>query len=55
MKHSIDTFDAKSMKQLVRWVPLGFANEEKADFMKILACSGLRPSNSEWASTSALV
>ena len=53
-EHTIDTGDAKPIKQRMRRVPLGFADEEK--YLKKMLDSGvIIPSNSEWASPSVLI
>ena len=47
--HSIDTGDAKPIKQRQRRTPLGFEGEESAHLQKMLEAGVLEPSHSEWA------
>ena len=54
-EHTIDTGDAKPIKQWMRRVPLGFADEEEKYLKKMLDSGVIIPSNSEWASPSVLI
>ena len=54
-EHTIDTGDAKPIKQWMRRVPLGFADEEEKYLNKMLDNGVIIPSNSEWASPSVLI
>ena len=54
-EHSIDTGDAKPIKQRMRRVPLGFADEEEVYLKKMLDSGVIQPSNSEWASPCVLI
>ena len=54
-EHTIDTGDAKPIKQRMRRVPLGFADEEEKYLKKMLDSGVIVPSNSEWASPSVLI
>ena len=53
-EHTMDTGDAKPIKQRMRRVPLGFADEER--YLKKMLDSGvIVPSNSDWASPCVLI
>ena len=54
-EYTIDTGDAKPIKQQMRRVPLGFADEEEKYLKKMLDSGVIIPSNSEWASPSVLI
>ena len=54
-EHTIDTGDAKPIKQQMRRVHLGFADEEEKYLKKMLDSGVIFPSNSEWASPSVLI
>nr|XP_054764687.1 uncharacterized protein LOC129271337 [Lytechinus pictus] len=53
--HSIDTGDARPIKQKMRRTPLNFIQEEQAHLDKMLAAGVIQPSMSEWASPPVLV
>ena len=54
-EHTIDTGDAKPIKQQMRRVPLGFADEEEKYLKKMLDSGVIIPSKSEWAFPSVLI
>ena len=54
-EHSIDTGDAKPVKQRPRRVPLAYAEEEKRAIEDLLQKGVIRKSNSPWASPIVLV
>lgn len=53
--HSIDTGDAKPVKQKMRRTPIHFVGEEKKHLEKMLKSGVIRPSVSEWAAPPVLV
>ena len=55
VEHSIDTGDAKPIKQPMRRVPLAFTGEEEKHLKKMLDCKVIQPSSSEWSSPSVLI
>ena len=55
VKHSINTGDARPIRQRLRRTPLGFEGEEDKHLQQMLECGVIRPSTSEWASPSVLV
>ena len=54
-EHTMDTGDAKPIKQWMRRVPLGFADEEEKYLKKMLDSGVIVPSNSDWASPCVLI
>jgi hypothetical protein len=54
-EHTIDTGDAKPVKQHPRRVPLAYASEEKKAIEDLLQKGVIRPSTSPWASPIVLV
>ena len=54
-EHTIDTGDAKPIKQWMSRVPLGFADKEEKYLKKMLDSGVIIPSSSEWASPSVLI
>ena len=55
IKHTIDTGDARPIKQRMRRTPLGFEKEEEKHLSAMLAAGVVRPSVSEWSSPPVLV
>ena len=55
INHSIDTGDARPIKQRMRRTPLGFEQEEWKHLTSMLNCGVIQPSMSEWASPPVLV
>ncbi|XP_048251534.1 uncharacterized protein LOC125379302 [Haliotis rufescens] len=55
LEHTIDTGDAKPIKQRMRRTPLGFAEEEEAHLTKMLKAGVIQPSTSEWAAAPVLI
>ena len=55
VKHQIDTGNSRPIKQRMRRTPLGYDNEEQEHLEKPLKAGVIKPSCSEWASTSVLV
>jgi len=55
VKHSIDTGDARPIRQRMRRTALGFQEEEDKLLEKMLSSGVVEESNSEWASPSVLV
>ena len=55
VEHSIDTGDAKPIKQPMRRIPLAFTGEEEKHLKKMLDCKVIQPSSSEWSSPSVLI
>ena len=54
-EHTMDTGDAKPIKQRMRRIPLGFADEEEKYLKKMLDSGVIVPSNSDWASPCVLI
>ncbi|XP_046365604.2 uncharacterized protein LOC124141619 [Haliotis rufescens] len=55
LEHTIDTGNAKPIKQRMRRTPLGFAEEEEAHLTKMLKAGVIQPSTSEWAAAPVLI
>ena len=55
IEHSIDTADAKPVKQRMRRTPACFADEEEAHLKKMLEAGVIQESTSEWASSPVLI
>ena len=55
IKHTIDTGDARPIKQRMRRTPLGFEKEEEKHLNAMLAAGVVQPSVSEWSSPPVLV
>ena len=55
IKHSIDTQDAKPIRQRMRRTPLGFQEEEEKHLKKMLEAGVIKPSSSAWAAVPVLV
>ncbi|XP_048246357.1 uncharacterized protein LOC125377354 [Haliotis rufescens] len=55
LEHTIDTGDAKPIKQRMRRTPLGFAEEEEAHLTKMLKAGVIQLSTSEWAAAPVLI
>ena len=55
IEHTINTGDAKPIKQRMRRTPVQFAGEEEKELSKMLEAGVVQPSISEWASTPVLV
>jgi hypothetical protein len=55
IEHTIETGDARPVKQLPRRVPIAFQGEEKDCIEKLLRQGTIRPSTSPWASPLVLV
>ena len=55
LEHSIDTGDARPIKQRIRRIPMCFAKKEEQHLKKMLDVGIIGPSNSEWASAPVLV
>ncbi len=55
IEHTIDTGDAKPVKQRLRRTPIKFAGEEEAEITKMLKAGVIQPSTSDWASAPVLV
>ena len=53
--HTIDTGNAKPIKQNMRRTPLCFVQEEEAHLKKMLDAKVIRPSQSDWASPPVLI
>ena len=54
-EHSIQTGQAKLVKERMRRTPACFAGEEEAHLKKMLAAGVIQPSISDWASTPVLI
>ena len=55
IEHTINTGDAKPIKQRMRRTPVQFAGEEEKELSKMLEAGVVQPSISEWASAPVLV
>ena len=55
VEHSIDTGDAKPIKQPMQRVPLAFTGEEEKYLKKMSDCKVIQPSSLEWSSPSVLI
>ncbi|XP_046548774.1 uncharacterized protein LOC124258736 [Haliotis rubra] len=55
LEHSIDTGNAKPIKQRMRRTPLGFEKEEESHLKKMLDAGVIQPSVSEWAAPPVLI
>ena len=55
IEHSIDTGDARPVKQRMRRTPVCFVDEEKANLDKMLNAKVVEPSTSKWASAPVLI
>ena len=55
IEHTIETADAKQIKQRIRRTPVGFAAEEEAHLNRMLKAAVIQPSMSHWASPPVLV
>lgn len=55
IEHSIDTRDAKPIKQHMRRTPACFVNEEEAHLKKMMDAGVIQESVSEWASSPVLI
>ena len=55
ISHSIDTGDAKPIRQPMRRTPLGFQDEEENHIQKMLDFGIIEPSCSDWASPPVLI
>ena len=55
IEHSIDTKDAKPIKQRMRRTPACFADEEESHLQKMLDAGVIKPSISDWASAPVLI
>ena len=55
IKHTIDTGDARPIKQRMRRTPMGFEKEEEKHLSTMLAAGVVRPSSSAWSSPPVLV
>ena len=55
IEHTIDTGDAKPIKQGIRRTPAWFAGEEEAHLKKMLDAGVIQESISEWASAPVLI
>ena len=49
VEHTIDTGDAKPIKQPPRWLPMAFADEDRKALEKLQTQGVIRPSTSPWA------
>ncbi|MCU7901934.1 MAG: reverse transcriptase family protein [Candidatus Thiodiazotropha sp. (ex Lucinoma aequizonata)] len=55
IEHTIDTGDAKPIKQRMRRTPLCFVGEEETHLKKMLSAGVIQPSVSDWASAPVLI
>ena len=55
IEHSIDTGNAKPIRQRMRRTPACFVDEEKSNLEKMIKAGVIEPSTSEWASAPVLI